>query len=209
MVIDKLLRMQEAATLLGVTPQTLRNWSNEGYIEAIVGKGRHRRFKWSDIKRLMHLTDPQAITQNCLIYCRVSTTIQRANLNRQRARLETYALANGYTIEQIYEDIASGMNFNRKGLLKVLSYCQMHAIKAVIIEFKDRLARFGVELIQAMLASFGTELVIINRVESDYNQEIIDDMIAIIVHFSSRLYGKRHGRKKTTQIKQILKDTAN
>jgi excisionase family DNA binding protein len=201
--------MQEVATLLGVTPQTLRNWSNEGYIEAIVGKGGHRRFKWSEVKRLMHLTDPQAPAKNCIIYCRVSTTIQRENLKRQRARLEAYAVANGYMIEKIYEDIASGMNFKRKGLLKVLNYCQTHAIKAVIIEFKDRLARFGVELIQAMLASFETELVIVNRVASDYKQEIIDDMIAIIVHFSSRLYGKRRGRKKTTQIKQILKDTGN
>jgi putative resolvase len=209
MVIDKLIRIQEAATLLGVTPQTLRNWSNEGYIEAIVGKGGHRRFKWSEIKRLLHLTDPQDSAKNCVIYCRVSTTIQRENLKRQRARLETYAVANGYSIEKIYEDIASGMNFKRKGLLKVLNYCQTYAIKAVIIEFKDRLARFGVELIQAMLTSFGTELVIVNRVESDYKQEIIDDMIAIIVHFSSRLYGKRRGRKKTTQIKQILKDTVN
>lgn len=101
------------------------------------------------------------------------------------------------------------MNFKRRGLLKVLKHCQTHAIKAVIIEFKDRLARFVVELIQEMLASFGTELVIVNRVESDYKQEIIDDMIAIIVHFSSRLYGKRRGRKKTTQIKHFLKDTEN
>lgn len=208
MMPDKLLRMKEAATLLGVTPQTLRTWSKSGYIEAIVGKGGHRRFKWSEVKRLMHLTDPQAPAKNCLIYCRVSTTIQRENLKRQRARLETYAVTNGYIITKIYEDIASGMNFKRRGLLKILNHCQTHAIKAVIIEFKDWLARFGVELIRAMLASFGTELVIVNRVESDYKQEIIDDMIAIIVHFSSRLYGKRRGKKKTTQIKQILKNTA-
>ncbi len=178
-------------------------------MEAIVGKGGHHRFKWSEVKRFMHLTDPQAITKNCLIYCWVSTPIQRENLKRQRARLETYAMANGYTSEKIYEDIASGMNFKRKGLLRLFNYCQTHAIKAVIIEFKDRLARFEVELIQAMLASFGTELVIVNRIESDYKQEIIDDMIAIIVHFSSRLYGKRRGQKKATQIKQILKDTTN
>jgi len=101
------------------------------------------------------------------------------------------------------------MNFKRKGLLRLLKHCQTHAIKAVIIEFKDRLARFGVDLIQAIPASFGTDLVIVNRVESDYKQELIDDMIAIIVHFSSRLYDKRRGRKKTTQIRQILKDTAN
>jgi putative resolvase len=209
MITDKLLRMKEAATLLGVTPQTLRSWSNEGYVEAVVGKGGHRRFRQSEVKRLMQLTTSQSPEKSCLIYCRVSTTIQRANLRRQRARLEAYAVANGYTIEKIYEDIASGMNFKRRGLLRVLKHCQTHAIKVVIIEFKDRLARFGVDLIQELLASSGTELVIVNRVESDYKQEIIDDMIAIIVHFSSRLYGKRRGRKKTTQIKQILKDTGN
>lgn len=93
MITDKLLRMKEAATLLGVTPQTLRNWSNKGYIEAIVGKDGHHRFKWSEIKRLMHLADPQSNAKICLIYCRVSTTIQRDNLKRQRARLETYAMA--------------------------------------------------------------------------------------------------------------------
>lgn len=97
------------------------------------------------------------------------------------------------------------MNFKRRGLLRLLKYCQTHALKAVIIEFKDRLVRFGVELIQEMPASFGLNLnpiqiVIVNHVELDYNQEILDDMIAIIVHFSSRLYGKRCGRKKMTQI---------
>lgn len=209
MITDKLLRMREVATLLGVTPQTLRTWSNEGYIEAVKGKGGHRRFKRSEVRRLMQLTNPQSSEKFCLIYCRVSTTIQRDNLKRQRARLEAYAVANGFIIEKIYEDIASGMNFKRRGLLKLLNHCHTHTIKTVIIEFKDRLARFGVALIQEMLASFGTELIIVNRVESDYKQEIIDDMIAIIVHFSSRLYGKRRGKKKTTQIKQILKNTEN
>ncbi len=207
MIPDKLLRMKEVSTLLGVTSQTLRNWSNEGYIQAVIGKGRQRRFKLSEVRRLMNFDKPQSYQNTCLIYCRVSTTIQRANLSRQRDRLEAYAVANGYILENIYEDIASGMNFKRKGLLRLLKHCQTHAIKAVLIEFKDRLARFGVELIQELLHSFGTELVIVNQVESDYKQEIIEDMIAIIVHFSSRLYGKRRGKRKTTQIKQILKDT--
>ncbi len=144
MITDKLLRIKEAATFLGVTPQTLTSWSNKGYIEAVVGKGGYRRFKWSEIKRLMHLTDPESHANKCLIYCRVSTTIQHENLKRQRSRFETHAVANGHTIEKIYEDITSGMNFKRKGLLRVLEHCQTHAIKAVIIEFKDLLARFGV-----------------------------------------------------------------
>ena len=86
----------------------------------------------------------------------------------------------------------------------MLKQCQTHAIKAVLIAFKDRLVRFGVELIRELLHSFGTELVLVNRVESDYKPEIFEDMIAIIVHFSSRLYGKRRGRKESSQIKHIV-----
>jgi len=209
MIPDKFLRMKEVSTLLGVTPQPLRNWSKEGYGQAVIGKGGQRRFRLSEIRRLMNFATHQSNENTCLIYCRVSTAIQRAKLDRQRDRLETYAVANGDIIEQIYEDIASGMNFKRKGLLRLLQHCQTHAIKAGIIEFKDRLARFGVELIRALLHSFGTELVVVNQVESDYKQEIIDDMIAIIVHFSSRLYGKRRGKKKSTRIKQILQQPEN
>ena len=203
------MRMKEVSTRLGVTPQTLRNWSSEGYVQAVVGKGGQRRFRLSEIRRLMNFATHQSNENTCLIYGRVSTTIQRANLNRQRDRLEAYAVANGYIIEQIYEDIASGMNFKRKGLLRLLQHCQTHAIKAGIIEFKDRLARFGVELIRAMLHSFGTELVVVNQVKSDYKQEITDDLMAIIVHFRSRLYGKRRGKKKSTQTKQIIKQSEN
>ena len=164
MISDKLLRMKEVSTLLGVTSQTLRNWSNEGYVQAVVGKGGQRRLRLSEIGRLMNFAPPQSNENTCLIYCRVSTTLQRANLNRQRDRLEASAVANGYIIAQSYEDSASGMNFKRKGLLRLLQHCQTHAIKAVIIEFKDRLARFGVELIRTMLHSFGTELVVVNRI---------------------------------------------
>jgi len=80
----------------------------------------------------------------------------------------------------------------------------MHVIKAVIIEFKDQLARLGVESIRELLHSFGTELVLVNRVESDYKPEMIEDRIATIVHFSRRLDGKCRGRKKRAQMKHLL-----
>lgn len=94
-------------------------------------------------------------------------------------------------------------------LLRMQDAATFRGIMPKPFEFKDRRAQFGMELIQTMHASFGTELGSINRVESDYKQDILDDMNAIIVHFSSRLYGKRCGRKKTPQIEQIIKDTAN
>jgi putative resolvase len=201
---DQLLKIGDVATLLGVTTQTLRNWTNSGYMDTVIGKGGHRRFRRSEVERLMELKEREDNIKKCLLYCRVSTSIQKENLKRQIERLTSFALSNGFIIEGIYKDIASGMNFKRQGLLKLLEYCQKHYINMVIIEYKDRLARFGVDLLKEFLRSFGTELLIVNTIDSDYKQEIIDDMIAIIIHFSSRLYGKRKGKNKANKIKKEL-----
>ena len=201
---EQLLKIGDVAALLGVTTQTLRNWTNSGHMNAIIGKGGHRRFRRSEVERMMELSKQDNNVKKCLLYCRVSPSIQKDNLERQVERLSSFALSNGFLIEGIYKDIASGMNFKRRGLLKLLEYCQKHCINTVIIEYKDRLARFGVDLLKEFLSSHGTELLIVNATESDYKQEIIDDMIAIIVHFSSRLYGKRKGRNKANKIKKEL-----
>ena len=190
-------------------PQTLRNWSKDGFLKVIRSKGGHRRFRLSEVRRLMKPDPVSNSENNCLLYCRVSTTLQKEHLKRQRERLAQFALTNGYVVEHLYEDIASGMNFKRKRLLKLLQYCQTHPIKAMIIEYKDRVARFGVDLLADILSSYGTKLLVVNQMESDYNQEIIDDMIAVIIHFSSRLYGKRKGIKEAKKIKQHLLEEQN
>lgn len=205
---EQLLKIGDVATLLGVTTQTLRNWTNSGHIDVIIGKGGHRRFRRSEVERIMELNERESNIKKCLLYCRVSTSIQKENLERQIERLTSFALSNGFLIEGIYKDIASGMNFKRRGLLKLLEYCQKHSISTVIIEYKDRLARFGVDLLKEFLSSFDTELLIVNATDSDYKQEIIDDMIAIIIHFSSRLHEKRKGKNKANKIKkELLKET--
>ena len=173
-------------------------------MDVVIGKGGHRRFRLSDVERLMELKEREDNVKKCLLYCRVSTSIQKKNLERQIERLTSFALSNGFIIEGIYKDIARGMNFKRRGLLKFLEYCQKHRINTVIIEYKDILARFGVDLFKEFLSSFDTELMIVNATDSDYKQEIIDDMIAIIIHFSSRLYGKRNGKNKANKIKKEL-----
>jgi len=107
-----------------------------------------------------------------------------------------FALTNGYVMEYFYEDIASRMNFKRKILLNLLQYCQTHPIKTEIIEYEECIARFRVNLLADILRSYGTELLVMNKRESDYRQYFIDDMIDSIIHFSSHLYGKRKGIDK-------------
>jgi len=197
---NHLLKIGDTARALGVCTKTIRNWVRNGFIKCVIGGGGHRRFQKSEVERLLNVKESRKMKKSCILYCRVSTTIQRENLTRQEERLVSFAISNGYTIFQILKDIGSGMNFKRRGLLKMLKVCQTEKIDFIIVEYKDRLARFGVDLIKEILSYFGTELIIVNNTNSGYQQEIIEDMIAIIVHFSSRLYGKRRGRKKSKKM---------
>lgn len=120
---EQLLKIGDVATLLGVTTQTLRNWINSGYMNAVIGKGGHRRFRRSEVERIMELNEQEGCMKKCLLYCRDSTSIQKDNLECQIEKLTSFALSNGFLIEGIYKDIASGMNFKRQGLLKLLEYC--------------------------------------------------------------------------------------
>jgi len=173
-------------------------------MNTIIGKGGHRRFRRIEVERLMELKEQKDGIKKCLFYCRVSTSIQKENLEHQIERLESFSISNDFIVDGIYKDIANEMNFKRQGLLKLIVYCQKHRINTFIIEYKDRLAKFGVDLLKEYLSSIGTELVIVNTSNSDYKQEIIDDMIVIIVHFSNCLYGKRKGRNKANKIKKEL-----
>ena len=183
----RLLKIGDVAGLLGVTPQTLRNWTNRGYINTIIGKGGHRRFMVSEVERIMEPKQRDTQSKNCLLYRRVSTSVQKENLKHQIERLQVFAISNGFTIDSVYKENASGMNFKRRGLLNLLDYFQQHRVNTVIIEEKDMLARLGEDLLKEFLSSYGTELLIVNTADSDYSREIIDDMIAIIINFSSRL----------------------
>jgi len=119
----RLLKIGDVAELLGVTTQTLRNWTNSEYMNAIIGKGGHRRFKSSEKERMMELKENNITIKNCLLYCRVSTSIQKENLERQIEKLKSFAISNGFKIDGVYKDIASGMNFKRRGLLDLLERC--------------------------------------------------------------------------------------
>ena len=139
---EHLRKIGNVAHLLGDTPQTLRNWTNNGYMDAVIGMGGHGRFRRSEVEeRIMELNEREDGIKKCLLYCRVSTSIQKENLERQIERLTSFALSNGFIIERMYKDIASGMNFKRRGLLKLLDHCQKHRIPTVIVSALDLLER--------------------------------------------------------------------
>lgn len=197
-----MLSIKEASELLGVTTTTLRNWEKEGKITSVRTEGGHRRYQVQDLiggKKEKMLT---------VAYARVSSHDQKDDLKRQELVLEAYCSRQGYDFE-IISDLGSGMNYKKKGLVKLIKLLCSHQIDRLVITHKDRLLRFGSELIFALCEIFGCEVIIINKSsESTFEEDLAQDVLEIITVFSARLYGGRSHKNKQLieQLKEIAKD---
>jgi len=138
-----------------------------------------------------------------VIYCRVSNTKQRDDLDKQETILKEYAVSNGYKIDYIFKDIASGMNENRKDLNELIKLVVENKVNKVFISYKDRLTRFGYNYFEYIFKMFGTEIEVVNLTkEEDFQTELTQDLISIIHHFSMKMYSNR--RKELNALKKVL-----
>ncbi len=199
--MSNLLTVKEAAELLGVTPKTIRRWEEEGKIIATRTPGGHRRF---DVAGLIANRKDDSLT---VAYARVSSNDQKEDLKRQIIVLESYCAKNGWSFEVI-QDLGSGLNYRKRGLIKLIKLICTNQVERLVITHKDRLARFGAELLFTLCEIFGTEVIIINRTEdSTFEEDLAQDVLEIITVFSARLYGSRsHKNKKIVeQLKEVAK----
>lgn len=190
-----LLTIQKVKEIYNISRSTLINWEKEGIITPVrTPKGR-RRYKREDVEKLLGMIE-QKLKPKAILYARVSTKKQEEYLKNQIRRLEEYSNSQGWPYEVISE-IASGVNENRRGLLKLLNKIKRGEVEKVVIEYPDRLARFGFEYLKFFMESFGVELAILNGKENeqDVNKELAEDLIAIVTSFAARIYGQRGGRR--------------
>ena len=192
-----LLPIKAASEKLGISIGTLREWEREGLIKPSRTPGKHRRYDEDELYKLIGQEKAKDSTgKKTVLYCRCSTEKQRENLNRQKLRLMEHAHNKKYDFV-VLEEIASGVNENRRQLNKLLDMIIAGQVCRVVIEWKDRLARFGFTYIKKLFDAFNVELEIINhRDEQRYEEEITEDIIAIMTSYSARIYGKRGGKKK-------------
>jgi len=141
------------------------------------------------------------IKKRTWVYCRVSSHNKKDDLDRQVQRCISFCTANGWTIEKVVKEIASGMNDNRPKLTKLLE----EPPDRLVIEHKDRLTRFGFRYFEILLPKLGCEIVVINR-DAEERDDLLKDLVAIITSFCCRLYGLRRGRYKAKQIKETICD---
>jgi len=183
MKTKKLLTVNQYATKVGVTPQTVRDWDKQGGLEIERTMGGHRRVViWEEKESLV------------VCYCRVSSYKQKDDLVRQ-----VNYMREQYPGAKIVKDIGSGLNFRRKGL-KALLESSMHGAKqTVIVAHRDRLGRFGFDLLKWIIERTGGELVVLDKTEHSPEQELTKDLLSILHVFSCRLHGLRSYKAKVNQ----------
>ena len=210
---ERYFPISEAAKRLGVHHTTLRKWANEGKIGYTRTVGGRRRFPENEITRLLGESVEETVVKGhprACVYVRVSTKKQEesGNLERQRIRVVDYCIEKGYAVVGFHSDVASGLNPNRRGLMKLFDAVKKGKVDVIVVEFQDRLARFGYEYIKHYCLDNGVTIEIINQQEhKDLNQELVDDLISIVSSFSARLYGSRGGRvaKKVATVLEEAK----
>ncbi|WP_072866234.1 IS607 family transposase, partial [Desulforamulus hydrothermalis] len=193
-----MLTISKAAKKLGVHPNSLRNWEKQGLIKPVRLPGGQRRYSMDELNRLLQSGQLDAGQEGVVLYARVSTKKQAdaGNLNRQLERLRQYVIESHYRVVAEFTDVASGLNQKRRGLTNVLKLAERGEYKKLIIEYPDRLARFGYSYIERHLRYCGVEIVAIAEKEpEDAQSELVRDLLAIVTSFSARLYGARGGKK--------------
>ena len=187
----RLVKIGEAARLLGTTPDTLRKWESTGELLP------HRKTKggtrYYSMEALLGLRTDDVPT---IGYARVSSHDQKADLERQHAALEAYCAAKGWR-SYIIKDLGSGMNYRKKGLQELLDLILRRRMRRLVLTHKDRLLRFGAELVFTLCELQGIEIVIIHAGEQpSFEDELAQDVLEIITVFSARLYGARSRKHK-------------
>jgi predicted site-specific integrase-resolvase len=181
----KRLKLSVWAKEHGVHYRTAERWILEGRFPA--------RFEKTHTGRIYVLLEepPSGSEGRAVIYARVSGSDQKSDLARQVERLSLFAAARGYSEVQIIKEVGSGLNGHRKGLLGILKDPQ---IKTIIVEHRDRLARFGVEHLETALAAQGRQVVVAEAGEQTI--DLVQDFVDVVTSMCARIYGRRAAKNR-------------
>lgn len=202
-----MLSIGKFAKSLGVSIQTLRNWDKEGKLKpTYVTENGYRYYSEDLLNKFRNIKNVNKIKKKNILYARVSAKDQKDDLNRQIDNLKQYAYSKGYSFE-IITDIGSGINYKKEGLLKMINLVECGEVDRIIVLYKDRLIRFGYDLIEYICKLNDTKIEIVDNSTVSKEQELTEDLIQIITIFANRLYGARS--KKTINLIKSVKENAD
>lgn len=190
------MRLSQYAKKMGVTYQTAHKWFKEGKIDGA--------YQLSTGTIVIPEENEKPKRTKTIIYARVSSNEQRqTNLVTQAERLVDFCMANGWVVDDVVKEVGSGLNDNRKQLVKLL---KDPAVKRIVVEHRDRLTRFGFHYLEILAEMEGFEIVVVNKTLDNDKNDLMSDFTAILTSFCARLYSKRRQKHKQEQLEKLLID---
>jgi len=189
----------EMSKIVKRSVKTLQRWDREGVLKAKRTLTNQRYYTQEQLDTFFEIPKKERKT---VVYCRVSSQNQKPDLKNQVSILEDFCLSKGITNFELVKEVGGGLNFKRKKFLKILDEIEKGEISQLILAHKDRLTRFGFELIEQRCLKNNCTIIILNQEKLSPEQEMVQDLMTIIHCFSSRLYGLRNYKK---DLKKALK----
>ena len=205
---ERLLRPKEVCQRLGISYPTLARWVKEGKIRAVRTAGGKYRIPESEVRRIAEGL-PVSKEVRAVIYARVSSPEQKGDLEGQVQYLKQYCSSKGYKVVDVLSDVASGLRADRKGLLRLLEYVTNRQVDVVVVAYRDRLARFGLEYLEYFFRQYGVRVeAALGDEPKDARQELVEDLVEVVNSLAGRLYGLRSRRKRmlVEGFKRLLKE---
>lgn len=188
------------AEMLGVSVKTLQRWDNDGKL--IANRTPTDRRYYTHKQYLDYVNESKR--GKVVIYTRVSSSNQKDDLVNQVNFLQQYANAKGLIVDEIIEDLGSGLNYNRKKWNKLIDESINGQVSKIIITHKDRFIRFGYEWFERFLLNLGVEIILVNNEKLSPQEELVQDLISIIHVFSCRIYGLRKYKTKIERDEEVV-----
>ena len=204
--MSKYYSINEFSKILGVSAQTLRNWDNHGKLHPHhTSSNGYRYYSHEQLNQVMNIKPN--LNRKIIGYCRVSSHKQKDDLERQIENMRMYLISQGKPFE-IISDIGSGINYKKKGLKQLLKLITQNKVDKIVVLYKDRLLRFGFELVEYIASLYNCEIEIVDTTKKSEQQELVEDLVQIITVFSCKLQGKR-ANKTRKMVKELIEDDKN
>lgn len=194
-------KVGEFAKLLNVTVKTLQNWDKQGTLKAYRTPTNQRFYTEEQLNQILNLSNTnQEEKQGLKIgYCRVSTHNQKNSLENQEEYLRSYTNAKGVILDEVFTDIGSGINYNRKNFNRILELVEDGEVAEIYVTYKDRFVRFGFDWFNTFCEKHGAKIIILNQPSTSPEQELAEDLLNIVTVFSARSHGLRTYKKQLEQ----------
>ena len=196
-------KVGEFSEKVGVSISTLQRWDRTDVLKSRRTPTNQRYYTDEDLNKVLNLEAETKSKRKNVGYCRVSTQGQKHNLEKQKEFVSVYSLSHGVILDEIYTDIGSGLNYQRKNWNTLLKQVEANEIDKIYVTYKDRFVRFGYEWFEEFCASHGTEIIVLNQKQTSTEEELTEDLLSILHVFSER---NNNFKKYKTEINKELNE---